>query len=298
MYNIVKMLAFNNTIQAAAIDSTQIVGTAQEIHQLSPVAAAALGRTLTAAALMASDFKGVNDALTVQIKGDGPLGGILVTADASCNVKGYVHNPGVDLPPNDQGKLDVSGAVGKNGYLNIVRDTGLREPYIGNVELVSGEIAEDFTHYFYTSEQRPSAVALGVLVGTDGRVEKAGGYIIHLMPGADDRTVQFVDSGVKLFSSVTALLSEGHSPATMLELIFGGANCKIVEKKAGEYRCTCSLERMERNLMTLGEKDLRELAEDQNGIELCCHFCNQKYQFTQTDTQRLLAESLQKMKKG
>ena len=296
MSNIVKMLAFGNTIQGVAVDSTQIVARAQELHRLSPVAAAALGRTLSAAVMMASDFKGVNDILTVQIKGDGPLGGILVTADAACNVKGYVHNPNVDLPPNNEGKLDVSGAVGINGYLNVIRDIGFSEPYVGNVALVSGEIAEDFTHYYSISEQIPSAVALGVLVDKDGSVKKAGGYMIHLMPGADDKAVQFVESGVNLFSSVTSLLEEGQTPAELLELIFGGANCTVVAEKNGQYHCNCSQERMERNLMTLGEKDLRELAEDPNGIELSCHFCNRLYRFSQEDTRKILDETLLKNK--
>ena len=290
--NIVKVMAFNGTIQGIAIDSTEIVRQAQEIHKLSPVAAAALGRTLTAAAMMASDFKRADDALTIQIKGDGPLGGILVTADATCSVKGYVHHPAVDLPPNSTGKLDVSGAVGKNGYLNVIRDTGLKEPYIGNVALVSGEIAEDLTHYFSISEQIPSAVALGVLVGVDGIVEKAGGYIIHLMPGADDQSVKFVDGGVNLFSSVTSLLSEGLTPAELLKLIFSEENCKVVDEKEGQYRCNCSRERMERNLLTLGDKDLQELAEDHSGIELSCHFCNHQYRFSQEEMQKLQAEAL------
>ena len=292
MNNIVRILAFDNTVLGVAVDSTEIVRAAQDIHRLSHVATAALGRTLTAAVMMASDFKGENDTLTVQLKGDGPLGGILAVADAHCNVKGYVNNPNVDLPPNSKGKFDVAGAVGKNGYLNVIKDLGFGEPYIGNVELVSGEVAEDFAHYYAVSEQIPSAVALGVLIGKDGIVEKAGGYMIHLMPGADDKTAQFIDSGVRLFSSVTELLSEGNSHTDILKLIFGSDSYKIISEKSGKYNCNCSRDRMERNLLTLGQKDLAELCEDVNGIELCCHFCNNRYHFSQVDTNKILQESI------
>ena len=285
---IVRASAAEGTIRAFAAVTTNLVEEARRIHEASGVAIAALGRTLTATAIMSKMSKNERDVLTIQIKGDGPLGGIVAVADAEANVRGYVNNPSVELPLNSQGKFDVAGGVGKDGYLNVIRDLGLKEPYVGYVELYTGEISEDIAYYYAFSEQIPSVVSLGVFVAPDGSVINAGGYIIQLMPGAEEGLVEALENKIGSLKPVTALLEEGKSPEDLLKLILGGIGLEISEKYSCRYLCNCSRERMERNLISLGSKDILEMAVEQHGAELQCHFCNRKYYFTEDELMSLI----------
>ncbi len=286
---IIRATAAEGTVRAFAAVTTGLVNKASQVHDLSPIAAAALGRTLTAAGMMARMLKNENDKLTIQIKGDGPLGGIVVVSDYQANVRGYVHNPNVDLPLNERGKLDIRTAVGF-GYINVIKDMGLKEPYIGFAELVSGEIADDLTYYFATSEQVPSTVALGVLVDSKG-VTGAGGFIIQLMPGAEEVTVEKLEKRLIGFPSISKLLAEGTTPEQLLEMLLEDMNPKIIEKVSTGFNCNCSRERMERNLISIGKEDLLEILEDGKGAELQCHFCNEKYNFRHEDIEKLIKEN-------
>ncbi len=287
---IVRMTAAEGTLRAFACVSTNLVQEAANVHQLSPVATAALGRTLTAAAMMSRMLKGEKDKLTVQIRGDGPLGGIVVASDSKANVRGYVHNPVVDLPLNERGKLDIRTAVGF-GYINVIKDLGLKEPYIGFSDLVSGEIADDLTYYYATSEQVPSTVALGVLVDSNG-VKSAGGFIIQLMPGAEEDTVQKLEEKLIGFPSISKLLADGTTPEGILEMLLEGLSPKVVETVPCAFVCNCSRDRMERNLISLGKEDLLEILQDKQGAELNCHFCNKKYNFTHEDLEELVKKAI------
>ena len=278
---IVRATAAEGTIRAFACVSTEMVAEARRVHNLSPLASAALGRTMTAAAMMSIMLKGPKDTLTIQIKGGGPLGGIIVAADTFANVRGYVYNPQVDLPLNPAGKFDVGAAVGKGGYMNVIKDMGLKEPYIGYVNLVSGEIGEDLAYYYAYSEQVPSVVSLGVLVNPDESIANAGGYIIQLMPGAEENVVDFLENKVNSLPSVTRLLAEGNRAEDILEMVLGEKGLKFVDETGCRYKCNCSRERMERALLSLGRKEIKELIEDQHDAELQCHFCNTKYHFTE-----------------
>lgn len=289
---IVRATAAQGTVRAFATITTELVGKASRIHGLSPIATAALGRTLTAAGMMSRMLKGENDKLTIQIKGDGPLGGIVVVSDSSANVRGYVHNPIVDLPLNERGKLDIRSAVGF-GYINVIKDMGLKEPYIGFADLVSGEIADDLTYYFATSEQVPSTVALGVLVDASG-VVSSGGFIIQLMPGTEEETVEKLEKRLIGFPPISKLLAQGTSPEEILELLLEDMNPKMLEQVPCKFECNCSRDRMERNLISIGKKDLLEILADGQGAELQCHFCNTKYNFTHQDMERLIKEVTQK----
>jgi len=286
--HIIRATAAGGTVRAFAAITKDMVQEAHIIHGTSGVASAALGRTLTAAAMMSRMFKNEKDVLTIQIKGDGPLGGIIAVSDYQSNVRGYVYNPEVYLPLTPTGKFDVSGAVGKKGYLNVIKDMGLREPYIGYVDLVSGEIGEDIAYYFAFSEQVPTVVSLGVLVGKDGNIATAGGYIIQLMPGADEGIVEYLEDKVLLADSITYMLSEGLDPAGVLEKLLGEKGLEINEKVPCRYLCNCSRERMERNLISLGAKEILDMADEQHGAELQCHFCNKKYHFTEEELRGLV----------
>lgn len=286
--HIIRATAAGGTIRAFAAITKDMVQEAHIIHGTSGVASAALGRTLTAAAMMSRMFKNEKDVLTIQIKGDGPLGGIIAVSDYQSNVRGYVYNPEVYLPLTPTGKFDVSGAVGKKGYLNVIKDMGLREPYIGYVDLASGEIGEDIAYYFAFSEQVPTVVSLGVLVGKDGNIATAGGYIIQLMPGADECIIEYLEDKVLLADSITYMLSEGLDPAGVLEKLLGEKGLEINEKVPCRYLCNCSKERMERNLISLGAKEILDMADEQHGAELLCHFCNKKYHFTEEELRGLV----------
>lgn len=286
---IIRATAAEGTVRAFAAVTTELVNKASVIHGLSPIATAALGRTLTAAGMMSKMLKGEKDKLTIQIKGDGPLGGIVVAADSMANVRGYVHNPDVDLPLNERGKLDIRTAVGY-GYINVIKDMGLREPYIGFADLVSGEIADDLTYYFATSEQVPSTVALGVLVDKDG-VTSAGGFIIQLMPGAEEETVEKLEKRLIGFPSISKLLADGSMPEQILDMLLEDMNPRVIEKIPTSFTCNCSHDRMERNLISIGRNDLLEILEDGKGAELQCHFCNKMYNFSHEDIEKLIKEN-------
>ena len=283
---IVRATAGDGQIRAFAATTGNLVEEARKRHDTSPVATAALGRLLTAGAMMGGMMKNETDVLTLQIKGDGPLGGITVTADAKGDVKGYVDHPEAMMPPKN-GKLDVGGAVGI-GLLNVIKDMGLKEPYVGQVALQTSEIAEDLTYYFATSEQVPSAVGLGVLMNKDNTVRQAGGFIVQLMPFAEESTIAKLEENVQKITSVTNLLEEGHTPESLLEKVLEGFDMEINEKVPTEFYCNCSRERVEKALISIGRKELNEMIQEGKSIEMNCHFCNKNYEFTVEELKEIL----------
>ncbi len=284
---IIRATAANDQIRAFAAVTTEMVETAREHHNTSPVATAALGRLLTAGAMMGSMMKGEKDVLTLQIKAGGPLQGITVTADSQGNVKGYVGNPDVCIPANSKGKLDVAGAVGP-GFLTVIKDMGLKEPYSGQVMLQTCEIAEDLTYYFATSEQVPSAVGLGVLMNKNNTVRQAGGFIVQLMPFAEEDVISKLEQNVQKINSVTSLLEEGHTPESLLEKVLEGFDVQINEKMDTRFHCNCSKERVEKALISIGRKELNEMIQEGKPIEMNCHFCNTNYNFTVEELKEIL----------
>ncbi|HOO60938.1 MAG TPA: Hsp33 family molecular chaperone HslO [Bacillota bacterium] len=288
-----KASALEGKVRAAAIRSTNLVKRAFAIHGTSPVATAAFGRFLTGTLLIADTLKSDGDSLTANIRSDGPLQGMTAVADNRGNVRGYCLSPIVPTGYLRPGKLDVGAAVGK-GKLTIVKDFGLKEPYVGSVELVSGEIAEDFTYYLAASEQTPSIVSLGVSIDAEG-VTHAGGFMIQLMPGADEETIEYLEKRVSGgFPEVSYLLGEGMSPEQILDMFLGDENICYLSGQKVQYECNCSRDRMERNLLTLGTKDLFDLSQDANGIDLECHFCDKKYHFSCDEVKALLAGASKK----
>ena len=284
---IIRATAANDQIRAFAAVTTEMVETAREHHNTSPVATAALGRLLTAGAMMGSMMKGEKEGLTLQIKAGGPLQGITVTADSQGNVKGYVGNPDVCIPANSKGKLDVAGAVGP-GFLTVIKDMGLKEPYSGQVMLQTCEIAEDLTYYFATSEQVPSAVGLGVLMNKNNTVRQAGGFIVQLMPFAEEEVISRLEQNVQKINSVTNLLEEGHTPESLLEKVLEGFDVQINEKMDTRFRCNCSKERVAKALISIGRKELNEMIQEGKPIEMNCHFCNTNYNFTVEELKEIL----------
>ena len=284
---IIRATAANDQIRAFAAVTTEMVETAREHHNTSPVATAALGRLLTAGAMMGSMMKGEKDVLTLQIKAGGPLQGLTVTADSQGNVKGYVGNPDVCIPANSKGKLDVAGAVGP-GFLTVIKDMGLKEPYSGQVMLQTCEIAEDLTYYFATSEQVPSAVGLGVLMNKNNTVRQAGGFIVQLMPFAEEEVISRLEQNVQKINSVTNLLEEGHTPESLLEKVLEGFDVQINEKMDTRFCCNCSKERVAKALISIGRKELNEMIQEGKPIEMNCHFCNTNYNFTVEELKEIL----------
>lgn len=287
---IVRATAAEGQIRAFASTTRELVETARAAHNTSPVATAALGRLLTAAGVMGVMMKGEKDLLTIKIQGDGPIGGLTVTADAKGDVKGYVFNPGVMLPPNAKGKLDVGGALGV-GVLSVIRDVGLKEPYVGQTILVTGEIAEDLTYYYATSEQTPSSVALGVLMNTDNTVRQAGGFMIQLMPGASDEIVTKLERTLGEITSITSLLDAGNSPEMILEHILGEFGLEILDRLPTRFVCNCTKDRVEKAIVSIGKKEIQEMIDDGKSIEVNCHFCNKHYEFTVEELRELLEQA-------
>lgn len=287
---IVRAMAAGQQIRAFAITSKELVEKAREAHNTSPVATAALGRLLSAGAMMGVMMKGEKDVLTLQMKGSGPLGGNTVTADSKGNVKGYVDNPNVILPPNKDGKLDVGGAIGV-GILNVIKDLGLKEPYNGSVELKTGEIGDDLTYYFAISEQVPSAVGLGVLMNKDNTVKQAGGFIIQLMPFIADEVVDKLEAKLAGVKSVTAMLDKGYTPEMILEELLGEFGLEITDTMPTQFYCNCDRARVEKALIGAGRAALNEMVQDGKTIEVNCHFCNEKYEFTVEDLKELIRRS-------
>ena len=287
---IVRAMAADQQIRAFAVTSRELVEKARESHNTSPVATAALGRLLSAGAMMGVMMKGEKDVLTLQMKGSGPLGGNTVTADSMGNVKGYVDNPNAMLPPNAEGKLDVGGAIGI-GILNVIKDMGLKEPYNGTVELKTGEIGDDLTYYFETSEQVPSAVGLGVLMNKDNTVKQAGGFIIQLMPFIDEKVVDKLEEKLATVKSVTAMLDNGYTPEMILEELLGEFGLEITDTMPTKFTCNCDKKRVEKALIGVGRKNLNEMVQDGKTIEVNCHFCNAKYEFTVEELKELIKRS-------
>lgn len=287
---IIRVTAADGQIRAFASTTKELVEKARSLHNTSPVATAALGRLLTAAGMMGAMMKGKDDLLTIKIQGDGPIEGLTVTADSRGNVKGYAFNPSVMLPPNSKGKLDVGGALGV-GVLSVIQDIGLKEPYVGQTILVTGEIAEDLTYYYATSEQTPSSVALGVLMNKDNTVKQAGGFIIQLMPGASEEIISGLETKLGQVSSVTTLLDEGKTPEMILEQILGDFKLEITEKMDTCFYCNCEKHRVEKALISIGRKELSQMIEEGETIEVNCHFCNKNYSFTVDELKELLAKA-------
>ena len=284
---IIRATAANSQIRAFAAVTTDMVETARKAHNTSPVATAALGRLLTGGAMMGTMMKGDKDILTLQIHAGGPLQGITVTADFKGNVKGYVGNPNVCIPANSKGKLDVAGAVGV-GFMNIIKDMGLKEPYMGQVALQTSEIADDLTYYFATSEQVPSAVGLGVLMNKDNTVRQAGGFIVQLMPFAEESVIAKLEENVQKITSVTNLLEEGHTPESLLERVLEGFDIEINDRMDTKFYCNCSKERVEKALISIGRKELNELIQEGKEVEMNCHFCNTNYVFSVEELKEIL----------
>mgnify|MGYP004513204601 CR=1 FL=1 len=286
---IVRATAAGGQMRAFAATTKNLVEVARQHHNTSPVATAALGRTLTAGAIMGSMMKNDTDMLTLQIRGDGPIEGITVTADSHANVKGYVGNPDVMLPPKN-GKLDVGGAVGI-GLLQVIKDMGLKEPYVGQTILVSSEIAEDLTYYYASSEQVPSSVGLGVLMNKDNTVRCAGGFIIQLMPFATEETISQLEENLKDVTSVTDFLDKGYTPEQMLEKLIGHLDLEITDTIPTQFYCNCSKERVEQAVASIGRKDIQEMINEGKDIEVKCHFCNTAYNYTVEDLKAILKRS-------
>ncbi|MBP3470354.1 MAG: Hsp33 family molecular chaperone HslO [Lachnospiraceae bacterium] len=287
---ILRAVAGNAEVRIFVADTKELVQESFEKHHTSPVATAALGRLLTAGAMMGAMQKGEKDLLTLKIKGDGPIGSITVTADALSRVKGYVGNPSVDIPLKKNGKLDVSGAIGI-GDLTVIKDLGLKEPYIGRTELQTGEIAEDLTYYFTLSEQTPSSVGLGVLVDRDYSVRQAGGFIIQLMPAATEDTISRLEKNLSGITSVTSLLDSGKTPEDILAMITDGMDFEITDHIEPSYYCNCSKERVQKALVSLGKEELTSMIEEGKTIEVHCDFCNRYYYFTVEELGTLMEEA-------
>lgn len=287
---IVRATAADSQIRAFAVTSKNIVETARQAHGTSPVATAALGRLLTAGAMMGAMMKGEKDILTLQIKCSGPIGGLTVTADAHANVKGFAEHPEVMLPPNAKGKLDVGGALGL-GILNVMKDMGMKEPYVGQTELKTGEIADDLTYYFANSEQVPSSVGLGVLMEKDNTVRQAGGFIIQLMPFAEDEVIDKLEKKLTAMDSVTSYLDRGFTPEQLLLELLGEFGLEILDQMDTKFSCSCSKERVEKAIVSIGRKDINEMIQEGKPIEVKCHFCNTAYEFTVEDLKRIIKRS-------
>ena len=275
---IVRATAANNQIRAFAATTRDLVEEARAIHNTSPVATAALGRLLTAGSMMGSMMKNERDVLTLQIEGDGPIGGLTVTADAKANVKGYVNNPEVLIPANKDGKLDVAAALGI-GVLSVIKDIGLKEPYLGQTILITSEIAEDLTYYYATSEQVPSSVALGVLMSIDNTVKQAGGFIIQLLPGAEEDVIDKLEKKINEIKSVTSMMEDGMTPEMILEEILGEFDLNILEKIPTKFHCNCSQHRVSKAIVSIGKHEIQEIIVEGKPIEVNCHFCGKNYSF-------------------
>ena len=287
---IIRGMAADKQVRFFAANTKDLVEKARRIHNTSPIATAALGRLMTGTAMMGSMCKNDSDIVTVQIKGDGPMGGLVVTSDAKARVKGYVYNKDVMLPPNAQGKLDVGGAIG-NGVLTVIKDLGLKEPYSGQTNLITGEIAEDLTYYFASSEQVPSSVGLGVLMNKDNTVRCAGGFIIQLMPFATEETISQLEENLKDVTSVTDFLDKGYTPEQMLEKLIGHLDLEITDTIPTQFYCNCSKERVEQAVASIGKKDIQEMIDEGKDIEVKCHFCNTAYNYTVEDLKNILKRS-------
>ena len=285
---IVRAISSDGFVKAAAVCSRDLTERARQIHKTLPVGTAALGRTLAAASMMGNALKGQGASLTLQIKGGGPLGTVLAVSDPEGNVRGYVTNPGVDIPLRADGKLDVGTAVGSEGTMTVIKDLQMKEPYVGTIDLMGGEIAEDVAAYFVESEQIPTACGLGVLVDRDQSVRAAGGYLIQLLPGADEDTIVKVEGGILAAGSVSAILDKDPDPEHLLRAVMSDFDIRILESSDVEYRCYCSRERVERALISLGAEELEGILREQGSCQLTCQFCDAVYEFSTGELQALI----------
>lgn len=287
---LVKALGFHDQVRAYAVRTTETVGEAQKRHQTWPTASAALGRTISAGVMMGSMLKG-EETLTVKVEGDGPLGPILVDADAKGHVRGYVTNPQIHFDLNEQGKLDVRRAVGTSGFLSVIKDIGLKDYFTGQVPIVSGELGEDFTYYFVRSEQVPSSVGVGVLVNPDNTILAAGGFIIQLLPGTDDETITEIEERLKKIPPISKLIQKGLTPEEILEEVLGKGNVRFLETQPVSFECTCSKERFADAIVTLGKDEITDMIESDGKAEAQCHFCNEAYLYSREELEQLLEEA-------
>ena len=288
MGKITRCITSDGNIVMTAADTTDIVASAEQIHKTSAVNTAALGRLMTACSLAGQALKGEKDTVSFQIKSDGPAKSLVAVSDSSGNVRAYIENPVVELPLNNLGKLDVGGTVGKNGYLTVIKDLGLKEPYIGQVPLVSGEIAEDVTAYYAQSEQIPTVCALGVLVNPDLTVKAAGGFIIQLLPFADDKDIDFIENALKDIPNISSMINDGMTPEEICRFVLKGRDVDVLDESECIYKCNCSRERIERALLSTGIDTLKELATDNKREEINCQFCDKKYYFEKADFENLI----------
>lgn len=287
MGKIVRCISSDGTVMAVGIDSTDIVNEAVRIHKTSAVVSAALGRLLTAASIMGDMLKGADNSITLKLSGDGPTGSLIAVSDYHGNVRGYVMNPVVEIPLNEKGKLDVSGAVGKNGTLYVIKDVGLKEPYNGSIPIVSGEIAEDITAYYAISEQIPTVCALGVLVNPDLTIKAAGGYMIQLLPTADDGIIDRVEKSIEGIRPVTQMLDSGMSVEEIVKTALKDFEVEVLDSSTPEYKCNCSRERVERALISTGKEELKKMADEMPSVEVKCHFCDKIYNFSPDEIRKL-----------
>ncbi|MBS4198035.1 Hsp33 family molecular chaperone HslO [Lederbergia citri] len=290
---LIKALAYNGQVRAYAALTTETVGEAQRRHYTWPTASAALGRAMTAGVMMGAMQKG-EEKITIKVEGDGPLGIILVDADAKGNVRGYVTNPQTHFDLNEQGKLDVRRAVGTEGTLSVVKDVGLRDHFTGQVPIVSGELGEDFTYYFAKSEQTPSSVGVGVLVNPDNTILAAGGFIIQIMPGANDEVIEDIEKRLGSIMPVSTMIREGYAPEDILNQVLGAENVKILEKVPVQFVCTCSKERFANAIISLGEKEIQDMIDADGEANAQCHFCNSTYHYSKEELEELKEASIEK----
>ena len=291
MDELIRVIAKDAPIKAMAITGTALVERARQIHDTWPVATAALGRLLMAASMMGDMLKEEKGSVTLRVRGGGPLGTVTAVSDSEGNVRGYVQNPAVDVPRKAHAKLDVGAAVGSDGDLTVIKDLGMKEPYVGSVQLVGGEIAEDIAAYFVESEQIPTACALGVLIAPDQSVQVAGGYLIQLLPGADDAVITAIEQGIAKVGAVTAALDQGISALELLRQVLSGFELEVLESSPVEYRCCCTRDRVSRALISMGRKELEDMIEEQRGAELTCQFCDRVYQYSEEDLRQLLRDA-------
>lgn len=291
MENLVRLISHDGDLTVIATDSTDIVREAHRIHGTTNVCSAVLGRLLTAASLMGATLKGEDNSLTLRMNGGGPAGSVIAVSDYMGNVRGYISNPAVSLPLNAKGKLDVAGAVGRDGTLTVMKDLGLKEPYIGQTPIISGEIAEDITSYFAVSEQIPSVCALGVLCATKTEeIITAGGFLIQLLPTATDETIDKVERGIAGIPSVTRMLTDGLSPKEIAQKVLPEFSLEVLDESETKYRCNCSKQRVETALISMGAEELHKMSEDKT-TEVCCHFCDKKYTFSSDEIRRILKQA-------
>lgn len=294
MAKIVRTLSSDGSVMACAVDSTDMIAEMEQIHNTSAVVTAALGRLTTAASMMGAMLKNSTDSLTLRMDGHGATGVLIAVADSKGNVKSYVSNPVVEIPLNQYGKLDVKGAVGTDGTLSVIKDIGLKEPYSGQIPIVSGEIAEDITQYYAISEQTPTVCGLGVLVNPDLTVKAAGGYLVQLLPFADEACIDVIEANLKTLPPVSSMYADGITPEEVCEKLLHGLQPEVLDRFDAAYKCDCSRERVERALLSLGAAELEQMEAEQERVEVSCHFCNKNYYFTRQDLKKMIRNAKKK----